>query len=93
MYSATANKDGYLPTHNIIFAKPPTGSYATDWAHSRSKHFYQDLLSLRCGSHTQESLLQMYERDTGDICHDISVPLYIKVRHWGAVRMAYTAET
>ncbi len=93
MYSATANKDGYLPTHNNIFAKPPTGNYETDLVHSRSKRLYQDPLSLRCGSHTQESLLQTYKRDTGEICHDMSVPLYINGRHWGAVRIGYTAET
>jgi len=93
MYSAAANKDGYLPTHNNVFAKPPTGDYETDLVHSRSKRLFTDPLSLRCGSHTQESLLQTYKRDTGEICHDLSVPLYINGRHWGAVRLGYTADT
>ena len=93
MYSAATNKDGYLPTHNDVFAKPPTGDYETDLVHSRSKRLFQDALSIRCGTHTQESLLQTYKRDTGEICHDLSVPLYINGRHWGGVRFGYTAET
>jgi len=93
MYSAAANKDGYLPTHNNVFAKPPTGDYETDLVHSRSKRLFTDPLSLRCGTHTQESLLQTYKRDTGEICHDLSVPLYINGRHWGAIRLGYTADT
>jgi len=93
MYSAAANKDGYLPTHNDVFAKPPTGDYETDLVHSRSKRLFQDALSIRCGTHTQESLLQTYKRDTGEICHDLSVPLYINGRHWGGIRFGYTAET
>jgi len=92
MYSAAANKDGYLPTHNNVFAKPPTGDYETDLLHSRSKRLFTDALSIRCGTHTQEALLQTYKRDTGEICHDMSVPLYVNGRHWGGIRFGYTAE-
>lgn len=93
MYSAAANKDGYLPTHNDMFAKPPTGDYETDFVHSRSKRLFKDPLSLRCGTSTKESLLQTYKRDTGEVCHDLSVPLHINGRHWGGIRFGYTADT
>ncbi|OUR81441.1 hypothetical protein A9Q82_09905 [Cycloclasticus sp. 46_120_T64] len=93
MFAAVANKDGYIPTHNNAFAKAPTGNYQTDLIHSRSKRLFQDPVSIRGGNNTQAPLLQTYKRDTGEICHDMSVPLFINGRHWGAVRVGYHAET
>ncbi|WP_274534870.1 hypothetical protein [Salinivibrio kushneri] len=34
-------------------------------------------------------LLQTYKRDTGEVMHDLSVPLFVAGQHWGAVRMGY----
>ena len=93
MFAAVANKDGYIPTHNNAFAKAPTGNYQTDLIHSRSKRLFQDPVSIRGGNNTQAPLLQTYKRDTGEICHDMSVPLFINGRHWGAVRIGYHADT
>jgi methyl-accepting chemotaxis protein len=36
-------------------------------------------------------LLQTYKRDTGEIMHDISVPIFIAGKHWGGFRMGYKA--
>ena len=45
----------------------------------------------RCGAHTQKMLLQTYKRDTGEIMHDLSVPIYLQGTHWGGFRMGYKA--
>lgn len=37
-------------------------------------------------------LLQAYRRDTGEIVHDISSPIYVKGRHWGGFRIGYRTE-
>ena len=34
-------------------------------------------------------LQQVYERDTGEKMWDISAPVYVKGRHWGAFRIGY----
>ncbi len=37
-------------------------------------------------------LLQTYKRDTGEIMHDLSVPIYINGKHWGGFRVGYQPE-
>lgn len=92
VYAICSDPNGYVPTHNNTFAKPPVGDYNTDLVHSRSKRLFQDPTGIRCGSHTQEFLLQTYKRDTGEIFHDLSAPIYVNGRHWGGARFGYKAE-
>lgn len=92
VYAILTDPNGYVPTHNNKFAKPPTGDYQTDLVNSRSKRLFQDPTGIRCGAHTQDFLLQTYKRDTGEVFHDLSVPVYIKGTHWGGVRLGYKAE-
>jgi methyl-accepting chemotaxis protein len=91
-YSICTDPGGYVPTHNNVFAKPAVGDFQTDLLHSRSKRLYTDPTGIRCGSHTQEFLMQTYKRDTGEIFHDLSVPIYVNGQHWGGVRLGYKAE-
>lgn len=36
---------------------------------------------------------KLNKRDTGEIFHDLSVPIYVNGQHWGAIRMGYKAES
>ncbi|MEH3022607.1 MAG: methyl-accepting chemotaxis protein [Pseudomonas oryzihabitans] len=81
--------EGYVPTHNNAFAHPPTGDLAVDTARSRSKRLFGDRTGRRCGSHQQRLLLQTYMRDTGEVMHDLSVPILVNGRHWGGLRLGY----
>ena len=91
IYAICTDRNGYVPTHNNKFAKPMTGDYQVDLLHSRSKRIFNDRTGSRCGAHTRKMLLQTYMRDTGEIMHDLSVPIYIGSRHWGGFRMGYKA--
>lgn len=91
IYAICTDDKGYVPTHNDKFAKPPTGNYEVDLINSRSKRVFNDRTGSRCGSHTRKMLLQTYKRDTGEIMHDLSVPIHIGGRHWGGFRMGYKA--
>jgi methyl-accepting chemotaxis protein len=46
----------------------------------------------RSGSHQQPFLLQTYRRDTGEVLHDISAPIFVKGRRWGGFRIGYATE-
>lgn len=81
--------DGYVPTHNRAFAHEPTGNPEQDLVRSRSKRLFNDRTGARCGSHTDTMLLQTYRRDTGEIMHDLSVPIFVNGRHWGGLRLGY----
>ena len=89
VFSIACAPDGYVPTHNRDFAHPPTGNPEVDLVKSRSKRLFNDRTGIRCGSHTQDMLLQTYRRDTGEIMHDLSVPIYVNGKHWGGFRIGY----
>lgn len=91
VFAICTDKGGYVPTHNDKFSKPPTGNYEVDLVQSRSKRIFGDRTGSRCGAHTKKLLLQTYKRDTGEIMHDLSVPIYVNGIHWGGFRMGYKA--
>jgi methyl-accepting chemotaxis protein len=91
-YAGAVDDQGYFPTHNRKFAKPLTGDYATDLVNNRTKRIFSDRTGSRCGAHTKPFLLQTYKRDTGEVMHDISAPIYVNGRHWGGFRMGYQAQ-
>lgn len=84
---------GYVPTHNKAFSQPLTGDVAIDTVRSRSKRKFDDRTGIRCGSHQQAVLLQTYTRDTGELMHDLSVPIMVKGRHWGGLRLGYKPQS
>lgn len=88
-YAIATDDHGYVPTHNDKFSQQLTGDYDKDLVGNRTKRIFDDKTGSRCGSHTQKLLLQTYKRDTGEVMHDLSVPIYIKGRHWGGFRMGY----
>jgi methyl-accepting chemotaxis protein len=78
-----------VPTHNRAFSHAQTGDRAVDAVKSRSKRLFNDPTGIRCGSHQQALLLQTYSRDTGELMHDLSVPITVQGRHWGGLRLGY----
>jgi len=85
--------EGYVPTHNTAFSHPPTGELSVDMVRSRSKRKFDDRTGIRCGSHQKAVLLQTYTRDTGELMHDLSVPIMVKGRHWGGLRLGYKPQS
>ncbi len=89
IFAIATDQNGYVPTHNKRFSQPLSGDYAKDLAGNRSKRRFDDPTGSRCGAHTRKLLLQTYKRDTGEIMHDLSVPVYVNGRHWGGFRIGY----
>lgn len=92
VYAIACTQQGYVPTHNNAFNQPLTGDIAHDTAHNRSKRMFDDRTGARCGSHQQRVLLQTYTRDTGELMHDLSVPIFVAGQHWGGLRLGYRPE-
>jgi methyl-accepting chemotaxis protein len=46
----------------------------------------------RRSRNTEPFLFQTYMRDTGEILNDLSVPLTIQGRHWGAMVSGFRPE-
>ncbi|RUO30392.1 methyl-accepting chemotaxis protein [Aliidiomarina soli] len=89
LYAGAVDRKGYFPTHNKKFSKPLTGNYQTDLLNNRSKRIFDDRTGSRCGDHQHPLLLQTYKRDTGEILHDLSVPIYVHGKHWGGFRVGF----
>ncbi|MCU7931485.1 MAG: hypothetical protein KZQ90_11845 [Candidatus Thiodiazotropha sp. (ex Codakia rugifera)] len=83
------DNNGYFPTHNKRFSKQLTGNYETDLAGNRTKRIFDDRTGSRCGNHQFPFLLQTYKRDTGEVMHDLSVPILVQGQHWGGFRIGY----
>lgn len=92
IYAITVDNNGYCPTHNKKFSQPLTGDHDRDLVGNRTKRIFDDRTGKRCGSNTRQMLLQTYKRDTGEVMHDISVPIRVNGKHWGGFRMGYRAD-
>lgn len=89
VFAITSDPNGYVARHNNAFNRPLTGHLQQDLVGNRSRRMFDDKTGSRCGSHTQKLLLQTYKRDTGEIMHDLSVPIYVRGKHWGGFRIGY----
>ncbi|WP_370636188.1 MULTISPECIES: methyl-accepting chemotaxis protein [Pseudomonas] len=92
VFAIACTPQGYVPTHNKAFSQALTGDMQVDAVQNRTKRKFEDRTGIRCGSHQQAVLLQTYTRDTGELMHDLSVPIMVKGRHWGGLRLGYKPE-
>jgi methyl-accepting chemotaxis protein len=89
IYTVMVDKNGYLPTHNQRYSQPLTGNKASDLVNNRTKRIFNDRTGLAAAQSTAPFLVQKYQRDTGETMADLSVPIFIDGKHWGAVRIGY----
>lgn len=83
------DRNGYLPTHNSRYSRPLTGDRDVDTQWNRTKRIFNDRTGLSAARSRDPYLLQRYSRDTGEVMSDFSLPLILRGRHWGAVRIGY----
>lgn len=89
VYVVIVDGNGYLPTHNSRYTKPLTGDPAADLINNRTKRIFNDRTGRAAAQNRDPYLLQHYSRDTGEEIMDLSVPIVVQNRHWGAVRIGY----
>jgi methyl-accepting chemotaxis protein len=86
-------KGGYLPTHNPDYCKPQGKDPAWNAANCRNRRLFNDRAVQKVGANTKPFLLQTYRRDMGGgkfvLMKDISSPIFVNGRHWGAFRIGF----
>ena len=87
VFAVAVNADSYLSAHNSQFSRPLTGDYAQDLLGNRTCRKFERPPELRAARNTGPLLLQTYLRDTGEILCDIAMPLSLRGRHWGNIRI------
>ena len=94
VFSVPVDTNGYLPTHNSKYSQKPGADPVWNIGNSRNRRFYNDRVGLAAGRSTDRFLVQTYRRDMGGgkyvLMMDVSAPIFIKGRHWGGLRLAYT---
>ncbi len=84
------DSNGYAPTHNSSFSKPLTGYPYVDIKINRTKRMFNGRTGLAAARNEKPYLIQPYQTDAGKTTlTDLSVPITIQGRHWGAVRVVY----
>jgi methyl-accepting chemotaxis protein len=89
LFVVAVDRNGYLPTHNSRYSKPLTNNADFNTKNNRTKRIFNDRTGLAAARNTQPYLLQNYSRDTGEMLADLSVPIFIQGKHWGAIRIGY----
>jgi methyl-accepting chemotaxis protein len=86
-------KGGYLPTHNPNYRLPQGNDPVWNNANCRNRRLFTDRAVKKVAANTKPFLLQTYRRDMGGgnfvLMKDLSSPIYIRGRHWGAFRMGF----
>jgi methyl-accepting chemotaxis protein len=91
-YAICVDRSGYCPSHNKRFTRPLTGNELQDRDGNRTKRIFNDQTGLRAATNTEPFLLQSYLRDTGEVMSDLSTPLMIGGKQWGAVRIGFLCD-
>ena len=87
-------RGGYLPTHNPNYRKPQGPDPVWNNANCRNRRLFEDRVVKKVAAASNKPfLLQTYRRDMGGgqfvLMKDLSAPIFIKGRHWGAFRMGF----
>jgi methyl-accepting chemotaxis protein len=94
IYAVPLDTRGYLSVHHTHVSKPVTGDFENDSLYSRDCRFYSSSnTEKKRAANTSPMLLQTYMRDTGEILVDLSLPILIDGKHWGAWVMGIKPET
>ncbi|MGA8899069.1 methyl-accepting chemotaxis protein [Bradyrhizobium sp.] len=86
-------KGGYLPTHNPNYRLPQGKDPVWNNANCRNRRLFNDRAVKKVAANTKPFLLQTYRRDMGGgnfvLMKDVSSPIFVRGRHWGAFRMGF----
>jgi methyl-accepting chemotaxis protein len=93
VFSVAWAKGGYLPTHNPDYSKPQGKDVQWNAANCRNRRLFDDRAVQKVAANTKQFLLQTYRRDMGGgrymLMKDLSSPIFINGRHWGAFRIGF----
>jgi HAMP domain-containing protein len=92
VFAIGVDDGGYIPTHNSKFSQPVTGIPEKDLIGNRSKRIANYGEGLAAAKNLEPSLLQVYKRNTGETMWDVSSPIFVKGKHWGALRVGVSMD-
>ncbi|WP_198013817.1 HAMP domain-containing protein [Desulforegula conservatrix] len=92
LFAVAVDVNGYLPTHNTKYNAAPSNDKQKDLKDNRTKRIFNDPVGIAAAQNKEFGFLQEYKRDTGEKAWDVSSPVFVKGRHWGAFRIGLSLE-
>lgn len=87
------DRNGFAVTHNSKYSHPArTGDILWNLRKSRVRRIFDDRVGMAASRNLKPFIVQSYARDMGDaidVRMEFDAPVFVKGRHWGALRMAY----
>jgi HAMP domain-containing protein len=94
LYAVGGDMNGYTPTHNSKFMRPLTGDRTKDAVGYRAKRKFWTPMHQSAARNLEQTIVQPYTRlDTGEKAWDVSAPIFVKGRHFGAFRVAVSMDS
>jgi HAMP domain-containing protein len=93
LYAVGGDLNGYTPTHDSRFQHPLTGDRAKDLSGNRGKRKFWTPMHQAAARNLEPVLVQPYLRDTGESAWDVSSPIFVRGRHFGAFRVAVSRDS
>jgi HAMP domain-containing protein len=93
LYAVGGDINGYTPTHDSKFQRPLTGDRTKDLSGNRGKRKFFTAMHQNAARNLEPVLVQNYLRDTGEAAWDVSSPIFVKGRHYGAFRVAVSKDS
>ncbi|MEO1067092.1 MAG: methyl-accepting chemotaxis protein [Pseudomonadota bacterium] len=86
--------NGYIPISQREYSKPQGSDPIWNMTNCRNKRFFNNPTEMRSATNTKPFILVTYRRDMGGgnfaLMKVVAAPVFVKGRHCGAVRIAYT---
>lgn len=96
VFAACVDRCGYLGTHNRKYSRAQGEDPRWNAINCRNRQIFSDVTGLAAARNRDAYLLQTYRRDMGGgdfvFLKDLSAPIFVQGRHWGALRLAYRVE-
>ena len=93
LYAVGGDMNGYTPTHDSKFQQPLTGDRVKDLSGNRAKRKFWTPMHQAAAKNLEPVLVQPYLRDTGESAWDVSSPIFVRGRHFGAFRVAVSVDS
>jgi len=94
VYCVAVDPDGYCPVHNRKFSQPQGPDPVWNMNNCRQMRIYDDKVCRTAARSLERFVVQTYRRDLGggriSVIMDVSAPIHVNGRHWGALRLGYT---
>jgi len=91
------DRNGYIPTHNAEYSKPQRkGDPVWNAANCRNRRIFDDKAGMLAARNSEPHFIQGYGRDMGGgkrvLLKEVDVPILVKDRTWGNIRVAWVPD-